>query len=67
MSAPTYPDLLRVPAGISAGAAARDAGLPGRGEPGAIVVVRDAEGKLRDLSKLLNFSAKALVMLAEAA
>jgi threonyl-tRNA synthetase len=50
MSAPTYPDLLRVPAGISAGAAARDAGLPGRGEPGAIVVVRDAEGKLRDLS-----------------
>jgi threonyl-tRNA synthetase len=28
----------------------RDAGLPGRGEPDAIVVVRDAEGKLRDLS-----------------
>jgi threonyl-tRNA synthetase len=50
MSAPTHPDLLRVAAGISAGAAARDAGLPGRGEPGAIVVVRDAEGKLRDLS-----------------
>ena len=50
MSAPTHPDLLRVPAGTSAGAAARDAGLPGRGEPGAIVVVRDAEGKLRDLS-----------------
>jgi threonyl-tRNA synthetase len=50
MSAPTYPDLLRVPAGTTAGAAARDAGLPGRGEPGAIVVVRDAEGKLHDLS-----------------
>jgi threonyl-tRNA synthetase len=50
MRAPTYPDLLRVPAGTSAGAAARDAGLPGRGELGAIVVVRDAEGKLRDLS-----------------
>jgi threonyl-tRNA synthetase len=50
MSAPTHPDLLRVAAGTSAGAAARDAGLPGRGEPGAIVVVRDAEGKLRDLS-----------------
>jgi threonyl-tRNA synthetase len=28
----------------------RDAGLPSRGEPGAIVVVRDAEDKLRDLS-----------------
>jgi threonyl-tRNA synthetase len=50
MSAPTYPDLLRVPAGITAGAAARDAALPGRGEPGAIVVVRDAGGKLHDLS-----------------
>ncbi len=50
MSAPAHPDLLRVPAGTTAGAAARDAGLPGRGGPGAIVVVRDAEGKLRDLS-----------------
>ncbi len=53
MSAPAHPvpaDLLRVPAGTTAGAAVRDAGLPGRGEPGAIVVVRDAEGKLRDLS-----------------
>jgi threonyl-tRNA synthetase len=28
----------------------RDAGLPGRGEPGAIVVVRDEDGKLHDLS-----------------
>lgn len=50
MSAPAHPDLLRVAAGTTAGAAVRDAGLPGRGEPGAIVVVRDAEGKLRDLS-----------------
>jgi threonyl-tRNA synthetase len=50
LSAPAHPDLLRVPAGTTAGAAVRDAGLPGRGEPGAIVVVRDAEGKLRDLS-----------------
>ena len=53
MSAPAHPapaDLLRVAAGITAGAAVRDAGLPGRGEPGAIVVVRDADGKLRDLS-----------------
>ena len=41
---------LRVPAGTSAGAAVREAGLPNRGEPDAIVVVKDAEGKLRDLS-----------------
>jgi threonyl-tRNA synthetase len=39
-----------VPAGTTAGAAVRDAGLPGRGEPGAIVVVRDGEDKLHDLS-----------------
>jgi threonyl-tRNA synthetase len=53
MSAPAHPapaDLLKVPAGTTAGAAVRDAGLPGRGEAAAIVVVRDAEGKLRDLS-----------------
>ncbi len=47
---PTLVDLLQVRAGTTAGAAVRDAGLPGRGEPGAIVVVRDADGKLRDLS-----------------
>lgn len=53
MSAPAHPDpsgLLRVTAGTTAGAAVRDAGLPGRGEPSAIVVVRDAAGTLRDLS-----------------
>jgi threonyl-tRNA synthetase len=53
MSAPAQPApaaLIRVPAGTTAGAAVRDAGLPGRGEPGAIVVVRDGEDKLRDLS-----------------
>ncbi len=53
MSAPAHPapaDLLWVPAGTTAGAAVRDAALPGRGEPGAIVVVRDADGTLRDLS-----------------
>ena len=52
MSAPAHPapaTLIRVPAGTTAGAAVRDAGLPGRGEPGAVVVVRDADGKLRDL------------------
>ncbi|WP_184675662.1 threonine--tRNA ligase [Saccharothrix violaceirubra] len=38
-----------VPAGTTAGTAVREAGLPGKG-PDAIVVVRDAEGHLRDLS-----------------
>jgi threonyl-tRNA synthetase len=46
--APAAP--IRVPAGTTAAAAVRDAGLPVRGAPDAIVVVRDAEGKLRDLS-----------------
>ncbi len=48
--APTSAPLLRIAAGTTAGAAARDAGLPGRGETNAIVVVRDSEGRLRDLS-----------------
>jgi threonyl-tRNA synthetase len=38
-----------VPAGTTAGAAVREAGLPGKG-PDAIVVVRDVDGRLRDLS-----------------
>ncbi len=52
MSAPAKPAPapIRVPAGTSAAAAVRDAGLPSRGEPDAIVVVRDSCGKLRDLS-----------------
>lgn len=53
MTAPAHPAPaapIRVAAGTTAGAAVRDAGLPGRGEPDAIVVVRDGEGKLRDLS-----------------
>ena len=53
MSAPAQPapaTLIRVPAGTTAGAAVREAGLPGRGDAGAIVVVADAAGKLRDLS-----------------
>lgn len=53
MTAPAQPApaaLLRVPAGTTAGAAVREAGLPSRGEPDAIVVVADADGKLRDLS-----------------
>jgi threonyl-tRNA synthetase len=43
------PARIRVAAGTTAGAAVREAGLPGKG-PDAIVVVRDAEGQLRDLS-----------------
>jgi threonyl-tRNA synthetase len=38
-----------VPAGTTAGTAVREAGLPGKG-PDAIVVVRDVDGRLRDLS-----------------
>jgi threonyl-tRNA synthetase len=38
-----------VPAGTTAGAAVREAGLPGKG-PDAVVVVRDVDGRLRDLS-----------------
>ena len=41
---------IRVPAGTTAAAAVGEAGLPRRGAPDAIVVVRDADGKLRDLS-----------------
>ncbi|MBW0013653.1 threonine--tRNA ligase [Mycobacterium sp.] len=46
--APAAP--IRVPAGTTAAAAVGEAGLPRRGTPDAIVVVRDSEGKLRDLS-----------------
>ncbi|WP_216897287.1 threonine--tRNA ligase [Nocardia alni] len=41
--------LIRVAAGTTAGAAVREAGLPTKGSD-AVVVVRDAEGTLRDLS-----------------
>lgn len=52
MSAPVSPEpaIVRIAAGTTAGAAVREGGLPGRGEPNAVVVVRDAEGALRDLS-----------------
>ncbi len=46
--APAAP--IRVAAGTTVGAAVREAGLPERGAPDAIVVVRDADGRLRDLS-----------------
>src|SRR5271165_3644648 len=47
-TAPAAP--IRVAAGTTAATAVREAGLPGRGSPDAIVVVRDADGRLRDLS-----------------
>ncbi|EHI14148.1 threonine--tRNA ligase [Mycolicibacterium thermoresistibile] len=47
-AAPAAP--IRVAAGTTAGEAVRAAGLPGRGAPDAVVVVRDPSGKLRDLS-----------------
>ncbi|CAM3221596.1 threonine--tRNA ligase [Mycobacterium intermedium] len=53
MSAPAKPvpgSPIRVPAGTTAAAAVGEAGLPRRGAPDAIVVVRDPDGKLRDLS-----------------
>ena len=53
MSAPANPPPavpIRVPAGTTAASAVGEAGLPRRGAPDAIVVVRDADGKLRDLS-----------------
>jgi threonyl-tRNA synthetase len=40
---------VRVPAGTTAGTAVREAGLPSTG-PQAVVVVRDADGALRDLA-----------------
>jgi threonyl-tRNA synthetase len=53
MTAPAHrarPAPIRVPAGTTAAAAVAAAGLPGRGAPDAVVVVRDADGTLRDLS-----------------
>src|SRR5215475_10385839 len=49
-ASPTPAAPIRVAAGTTAAAAVRDAGLPGRGAPDAVVVVRDADGTLRDLS-----------------
>ena len=43
------PSSVRIPAGTTAGAAVREAGLPTTG-PQAIVVVRDDHGRLRDLA-----------------
>ena len=54
---PTSAALLRVPAGTTAAAAVREAGLPSKG-PGAIVVVRDAEGQLKDLAWIPEIDAE---------
>jgi threonyl-tRNA synthetase len=51
---------IRVPAGTTAAAAVRGAGLPRRGAPDAVVVVRDADGKLRDLSWVPDVDAEAI-------
>jgi threonyl-tRNA synthetase len=50
VASPAPAALIRVAAGTTAGAAVRDAGWPRRGASDAVVVVRDAEGRLRDLS-----------------
>jgi threonyl-tRNA synthetase len=63
MSAPASPAPaapIRVPAGTTAAAAVGEAGLPRRGAPDAIVVVRDAEGKLRDLSWVPDVDAEVI-------
>ncbi len=68
MSAPAHPapaDVLRISAGTTAGAAVREAGLPGRGEPAAIVVVRDADGRLRDLSWIPDHDADVVPVAAD--
>ncbi|HYB35808.1 MAG TPA: threonine--tRNA ligase [Mycobacterium sp.] len=69
MSAPAQPPAaapIRVPAGTTAAAAVRNAGLPSRGAPDAIVVVRDAEGKLRDLSWVPDHDAEVTPVAANA-
>jgi threonyl-tRNA synthetase len=57
--------LIRVPAGTTASAAVGEAGLPRRGAPDAIVVVRDADGKLRDLSWVPDADAEVLPVAAD--
>ena len=51
MTAPAQPApaaLIRVPAGTTAGAAVREAGLPGRGEPNAVVVVAEVAAQITE-------------------
>ncbi|MGH3557477.1 threonine--tRNA ligase [Mycobacterium sp.] len=67
MTAPAQPAAapIRVPAGTSAAAAMAGAGLPGRGVPDAVVVVRDADGKLRDLSWMPAVDAEVIPVAAD--
>jgi threonyl-tRNA synthetase len=61
--APAAP--IRVAAGTTAAAAVREAGLPGRGAADAIVVVRDADGALRDLSWIPDSDADVIPVAAD--
>ncbi len=61
--APAAP--IRVAAGTTAAAAVREAGLPGRGAADAIVVVRDADGALRDLSWIPDADADVIPVAAD--
>jgi|HubBroStandDraft_3_1064219.scaffolds.fasta_scaffold01175_8 threonyl-tRNA synthetase len=56
---------IRVPAGTTAAAAVGEAGLARRGAPDAIVVVRDADGKLRDLSWVPDIDAEVVPVAAD--
>src|SRR5690349_556940 len=61
--APAAP--IRVAAGTTAAQAVRDAGLPSRGAPDAVVVVRDADGRLRDLSWVPDADAEVVPVAAD--
>jgi threonyl-tRNA synthetase len=68
MSAAASPALaapIRVAAGTTAGAAVRDAGLPSRGASDAVVVVRDADGRLHDLSWVPDADAEVTAVAAD--
>ncbi|MCV7384326.1 threonine--tRNA ligase [Mycolicibacter longobardus] len=68
MSAPAIPapaSPIRVAAGTTAADAVRAAGLPSRGAPDAVVVVRDAEGQLRDLSWMPDADAEVIPVAAD--
>ncbi len=68
MTAPAHPVQaapIRVAAGTTAAAAVREAGLPGRGAPDAVVVIRDADGKLRDLSWVPDADAEVVPVAAD--
>ncbi|BAW07866.1 threonine--tRNA ligase [Nocardia seriolae] len=57
---------VRVPAGTTAGAAVREADLPRKG-PAAVIVVRDAEGALKDLTWVPETDTEVEVVTADSA